>query len=275
MAQPDPQTLLREGQFAEARAVLEELVGTDPDPTLRLVLFCARVQTHDFAGAQALLSEIERALPHTGDLVKRLSSCASAHELYVARTHDPSRGSERAAFRPPPAFAFHYARAMHEHASKNHAAAGAALKEAEADRLQTPGVLTTRSGGRVEFTDLIDADELTGATLPLFYEGRVFDVPFFDLKSFSVLPAEDPFDELWPSVSFETTYGARGTVASPALYAGSWLADDALTRLGRTTSFDHELGYAVGRGLRDFWVIGKGGERRLMGLVHFDTVTFG
>ena len=180
-----------------------------------------------------------------------------------------------ASLTPPPPFALALVKAATLHANGDSAGAAAALKEAEGVRPRTPGVLTTRKGEHVPFVDLTDTDDLTGATLPFFYESQVYDVPYATMRTLTFHEPEDPFELMWPRVSFELTTGTKGTVATPALYAGSGADADPSVRVGRTTVWDHDRGYAIARGLRDFWVTGQGGDRRMMGLVHFAKLELG
>jgi hypothetical protein len=59
------------------------------------------------------------------------------------------------------------------------------------------------------------------------------------------------------------------------MYAGSSASTDRTIRLGRLTSFNHDRGYAIAEGLRDLWVIGGDGSRRMMGIPHFARIRFG
>lgn len=267
---------LKEGRTEEARAILEaEIKRGDRDPGTYLMLFMATIKLEDFAAAKNVLDEVTKISPDLAPLAKRLTSCAGSEWTYVNRHRDPNVAQQRASFGPPQPFAFAYVKAMALHAAKDHAGAAAALAEAKAARPKTPGILHTTAGDRVPFSDLYDTDDLTGGTLPLFYEGKIYDVPYADMRTVTFHPAEDPFEVIWPRVTFELLTGTKGVVAMPALYAGSSSDADPFVRLGRTTTWDHERGYAVAKGLRDFWVIGPGGEQKMMGLVHFAKLELG
>lgn len=276
LAADKAQEALREGKTEQARALLEDAIASgDTEPGTRLVLFAARVQLQDWTGAKRALEEVVQLAPNAAELAKKLGASAQAEQIYVKRLADPKLAGERTSFGPPPPHALAWVKAMTEHAGGDFAAAKKTLEQANASRPKSPGVLATRHGDRVPFADILDSDDLTGPTIPLFYDGRVFDVAFSDLKSLTFHEPEDPFEVMWRRVTFEMKSGTRGMVPMPSLYAGSSIDEDPYVRLGRQTSWDHDRGYSVAKGLRDYWVIGGKGERRVMGLDHVARIDFG
>lgn len=269
------QDALRDGKNEEARDILDKVIAEgDKEPGTRLLLFAARVQLQDYEGAKKALEDLLALAPTSAGLAKKLGACATSERIYVKRLADPKLAGERTSFGPPPPFSLAYVKAMTEHAAKNFKGAAKTLEAANAARPKTPGVVETQSGDRVPFVDIVDSDDLTGPTIPFYYEGRVFDVPFADLKSLTFHEAEDPFEVMWRRVTFEMKSGTRGMVPMPALYPNSSIDEETVIRLGRETNWDHDRGYAVAKGLRDFWVIGAKGEKRMMGLGHFAKIDF-
>jgi protein involved in temperature-dependent protein secretion len=222
-----------------------------------------------------VLAELVALAPNAEELAKKLGSCAQAEQIFVERLSDARLAGERASFGQPPRHVLAYVKAMTEHAAGDGAAAAKTLALANAARPKTPGILATRTGDRVPFVDLLDSDDLTGPSIPFFYDGRVFDVSFAELKSLTFHAPEDPFEAMWRRVTFEMKSGTRGLVPMPALYAGSTVDADPYVRLGRQTSWDHARGYAVAKGLRDYWLFGAKGEKRVMGLDQIEKIEFG
>lgn len=266
---------MTEGDFRGAAELLRPEATRSNDPGLLVMMLFLECYGADFTRAKAALDRARAAAPQLGPLLDKVESCAACEWARHARMSDPGLAGQRAAFKPPPPFAMLYAKAAHAHASKDYATTKDALEEIGRIRPKVPGVVTTVRGDKIAFADFVDTDDLMGATFPIYYQKQIYDLPYAELKSLVFEPKEDPFYALWPSVTFDTTFGARGRVAFPSLYAGTTTNDEAMIRLGRTTYFDHDRGYAIALGLRDFWVLGTDGSKRMMGLTHFARIDFG
>ncbi|MBL8608482.1 MAG: hypothetical protein JNL38_14245 [Myxococcales bacterium] len=262
--------LMIEGELEEAATYVRDWYDRSRSPAEGALYLSLELAMLDWAGAAATTEELRSVAPHLGALLDRVTSSAHADRERHARASDPGLAGTRQGFAPPPPTSLLYARAERAHVSGDFVGAKAALDEIARVRPKVRGTLTTTSGASLRFADLVDADDLTGAIFPVFHQGRVYDLPLADLASLELLPKADPFHWLWPSASFVAKGGTpRGTVAFPALYVGSARQRAGAIRAGRTTVFDHQLGYAVAAGLRDFWVTEEGGGKRLMGLGHF------
>lgn len=267
--------LMIQGKFEEGASHVRDWYDRSRSPGEGVLYLSLQLAMLDWAGAAATMAQVRSVAPQLGALLHRVQSSAQAERERHARASDPARAGQRHGFAPPPPHDLLYARAEHAHASQDHAAAKAALDEIARIRPRTRGTITTTAGTTVRFADIVDADDLTGAIFPVYYQGQIYDLPFSELRSLELLPKGDPFHWLWPSVTFATKGdGPRGTVAFPALYVGSTTQPAPDVRAGRTTVFDHQLGYALAAGLRDFWVFDEGGGKRLMGLGHFATIVF-
>ncbi len=266
--------LMGKGEFEGARSLLQPAFASTRDVPTGLMLLFVQCYINDFAGAKATLDTVRGLAPHLGPLLDKVGGCASSEWTRVARLSDASQAGKRQGFRPPPAFGMLYAKAESQHCARDFAGAKATLEEIARMRPKVSGTISKVSGEKVRFRDFVDTDDLTGGVFPIYYQGTIYDLYFAELKSLEFLPKSDPFYGLWPTVKFETTFGAHGVAPFPMLYASSTTVPDAMLRLGRMTKFDHDRGYAVAQGLRDFWVDAENGSRAMMGVVHFARIDF-
>jgi protein involved in temperature-dependent protein secretion len=266
--------LMGKGEFENARALLQPSFASSRDVPQGLMLLFVQCYINDFGGAKATLDAVRSLAPHLGPLLDKVGGCASSEWTRVARLTDPNQAGKRQGFKAPLPFGFLYAKAENHHASKDYAGAKTTLDEIARTRPKVSGVITKVSGEKIRFRDFADTDDLTGAIFPIYYQGTIFDLPFAELKSLEFLPKTDPFYGLWPSVKFDTTFGAHGVASFPMLYANTTTDPDPLLRLGRVTKFDHDRGYSIAQGLRDFWVDTEDGSRAMVGVVHFSRIDF-
>lgn len=266
--------LMIEGKFVEGAAHVRDWYERSRSPGEGMLYLSFQLAMLDWAGADVTMAEVRAVAPQLGELVDQVASSAQAERERHARASDPARAGQRRGFAPPPPHNLLYARAEHADASRDFAGAKAALDEIARIRPKARGTLTTTRGIPIRFVDLVDADDLTGAIFPVYDGGRIYDLPISELRSLELLPKSDPFHWLWPSASFETRGGVRGTAVFPALYVGSTTHAIPEVRVGQSTVFDHARGYAVASGLRDFHVFDESGGKRLMGLGHFAKIAF-
>jgi protein involved in temperature-dependent protein secretion len=267
---------IEEGDFLGASRLCAPAFAASPNPAFGIYLLFAQCANLDFSGAKQTLERLSASAPAMRAVWKKVESCASAEWTRHARARDPRLAGGRAGLGTPSPVAALYARAEQEHASKSFAAAKATLEEIGRMRPRISGVARTREGAELSFVDLMDTDDVTGVTFPVFQEGAVVDLALTDLRSlvFSPRLASDPFHGLWPSVTYETREGARATAQFPTLYVGSTVSAEPLVRLGRITTFEHSAGYCVAQGLRDFWVVTAGDSRSTMGVTAFERFDF-
>ncbi len=268
--------MLAEGHFDQAASHVAPLFARTGDPTHGFLLLSAQCSVPDFAAAKLTLDALagRARSPEEIALLARVRSCASAEWMRHARLKNPALAGRRKDFRLPPPHMLLYTRAAAEHAARSYPAALATIEELKRARPAASGVARTMRGKEIRFDDFVDADDLVGGTFPVYHEGEVHDLAISDLKRLVFLPRKDAFHEIWPEVTFETLHGERGNVCIPRAYAGSGASPDPQVRLGQVTTFDHDLGYAIALGLRDFWVHGTDGSKKMMGLTSFERIDF-
>ena len=128
------------------------------------------------------------------------------------------------------------------------------------------GLLTTTGGAQLRFSDLVDADDLTGASLPLVGGPAVLDAAFAQVRRLRVVQAEGYQNQLWLPVELETQDGRQLAARLPALYPGSGRHEEPLVRIGRMTLWSHLEGVAVAYGQRDLKLISADGGCRMIGI---------
>lgn len=230
------------------------------DPGRLLMAYQIELRTHRFDDAARTLARIVQLDPRFAPAAKELEGSANAERLRLARSTDVTVAGKRSALAPPPPFALELVRAAVTHAQGDAAGVKAALASARTHRPKTPGTLTWTDGRTKAFTDLEDTDDLTSATLPCFEAGQILDVPFVEIRSVVFDAPRSSFDSLWAPAEVVTRTGERLRVRVPALYVGAGVHPDPHVRLGTVTSWDHDRGYAIASGQRDFRLeTGEGG----------------
>jgi protein involved in temperature-dependent protein secretion len=244
------------------------------DPGRLLMAYQLEVRTHRFDDAARTLARIVQLDPRFAPAAKELELSANAERLRVARASDATVAGKRSALAPPPPFALELVRAAVSHARGDAPGTKDALASAEAHRPKTPGTLTWTDGRTRTFTDLVDTDDLTGATLPCFEAGQILDVPFVEIRSIVFEPPRTSFDSLWAPAEVVTRSGERLRVRVPALYVGAGVHPEPSVRLGTMTTWDHDRGYAIASGQRDFKLVTSDGGMSMVGLRQIARIDF-
>lgn len=244
------------------------------DPGRLLMAYQVELRTHRFDDAARTLARIVQFDPRFAPAAKELEGSANAERLRLARSTDATVAGKRSALAPPPPFALELVRAAVTHAQGDAAGAKAALASARTHRPKTPGTLTWTNGRTQAFTDLEDTDDLTSATLPCFEAGQVLDVPFVEIRSVVFDAPRSSFDSLWAPAEVVTRAGERLRVRVPALYVGAGVHPDPHVRLGTVTSWDHDRGYAIASGQRDFRLETAEGGSTIVGLRQIARIDF-
>jgi protein involved in temperature-dependent protein secretion len=244
------------------------------DPGRLLMAYQLEIRTHRFDDAARTLARIVQLDPGFAPAAKELELSANAERLRVARATDATVAGKRSALAPPPPFALELVRAAVSHARGDAAGTKDALASAEAHRPKTPGTLTWTDGRTKTFTDLVDTDDLTGATLPCFEAGQILDVPFVEIRSIVFSQPRTSFDSLWAPAEVVTRSGERLHVRIPALYVGAGVHAEPSVRIGTMTTWDHDRGYAIASGQRDFKLTTSDGGMSMVGLRQIARIDF-
>jgi len=260
------QEAMEAGELAEALRFSEAEHAAAPGPGTLFVLFELRAMLEDFAGARAALAELQRLAPEAAGGLREMEACVAASEECALRRTDAARAGRRAGLGPPPPAVLAAVQAAVAFAGGDAAAARRALDEGKAHATPTPGLLTTTGGAQLRFSDLVDADDLTGASLPLVGGPAVLDAAFAQVRRLRVVQAEGYQNQLWLPVELETQDGRQLAARLPALYPGSGRHEEPLVRIGRMTLWSHLEGVAVAYGQRDLKLISADGGCRMIGI---------
>ena len=133
-----------------------------------------------------------------------------------------------------------------------HAEAAALLAQADE---ATPAVRGKLNGD--PFDSLRDADDLFGGVLEVMAQGKYFWVGLDQVVSVAMNPPRFPRDLIYPPARIELE-SETGEVYLPALYPGSYRAEDDKVRLGRVTDWSEpDPGPVLGVGAR-VYLVGEG-----------------
>lgn len=259
-------SLLKRGELRQALELARAQLAHHAEPDLLLLAFGLEVRVHEFDHAATTLARLIELAPQAKGGLEAYGRYARAEKRRVERLTDPEAAGNRSAILAPPPHVLSYSAAAVAHARGEHAAATAALEEANAARPRMSGTLVRHSGATVRFIDLIDLDALTGAVLPCFGGDALLDVPYSQLRNVKFHPGQTALDALWLPTELLFTDGTAARVRVPSLYTGSGLSAIAGTRTGNTTMFFYETGYAIGAGQRDLELHTEDGARTMVGI---------
>lgn len=258
---------IEQGEFQDALAALtQETSGPAADPARLLMRFNVEVRLQRFGEASTTMQRLLAAAPQLSGPMSEFGASAQAEAQATARLRDPELAGRRKAVGLPSPYALALTKACVHHAQGDTAGAAAAIQEAKAATPPIGGTLVRASGHSQRFTAITDTDALTGATVPLYRGGELFDLAFGDLRSLVFAPPKTSFDVMWAPVEVSTVDGQRFHARMPTLYAGSGVATDPHLRSGRETAWDHRCGYAVASGQRDWSLTVDGGGQSLVGV---------
>jgi protein involved in temperature-dependent protein secretion len=266
---------IEQGDFRGALAALEqETAGGAADPSRLLMRFNMEVRLCRFPAAAATMQRLVAAAPELAVPMSAFMAAAQAEELAVARRRDPALAGRRATVGLPNPYALALAKAATLHAQGDAAGAGSAIHESKAATPRIAGTLVRIDGHAMPFVGITDTDELTGATLPLYAGGQLLDLPLADLASLEFHQPKTSFDVMWAPVVVTMVDGQRLSGRVPSFYPGTGLAEDAAVRTGQMTTWDHDRGYAIGSGLRDWSLTLPDGGQSLMGISRVARIDF-
>jgi len=250
--------LIQGGDLHGALHRVEAMLASSDEGGVYVLVAVLKCQTGDFAGATATLEAMSARRPEWRVLAQELGYCVDADQLRSARRMDPEVATKRAGIAPPPEFAMCQLAALVHHAQGEHEQAVRMLKDARDKAPLSKGKLVRIDGRVIHFDDLWDSDELTGPLLEAIGPSGLIDIPFLDLKSIELKPAQTFHDMLWMVAQLETVSGRRLTVRIPAIYPDS--ADDETpeVRIGAMTVWDRENGYNIAAGQRELYYDSEG-----------------
>jgi type VI secretion system protein ImpE len=222
--------LLAAGKLREATdTLIGEVKANATDTSKRTFLF----ELSCFAGDW---DRAERQLDVIGLQDVQAALGVSVYRANVKAERERSRvfaeGIEPHFLSDPPAYVDLYLAAIKQVKNGDHAAARAALSQAEEDRPAVAGKLGDQS-----FEDLRDYDDFVGGILELIVKDQYVWLPFEQIKRLEIRPPSQLRDFLWASVLVETWDSTVGELYVPSLYAGTNEHADDNVKLGRVTDW--------------------------------------
>jgi len=262
--------MLQSAAYRDAVALLDSEPSDDPGQHFMSMELKAFLE--EFDGALTELAAVDRLLPQPG-IYQEFEPVLERARDWVRRQTDATFDSPRTSLAEPLAvFSQHFHEAMRCHASGSIAETQSGLDQA---RLLTPRVLgtaTLNDEKQVAFSDLWDADELTGPHLVCVHESTLVDVPFASLALIEFLPPQGFQDVLWMPARLRKWNGDHAAVRVFASYVGTAHDPSSEVRHLRRTRFERRGGYTVGRGLRAWRLAGADDSKRIS-LVGINRVT--
>jgi protein involved in temperature-dependent protein secretion len=262
---------LGRGDLAQAARIAETHVRERPTPETWLQIFKIRAMLCEFDAAAQALARVAQSKPDLGPGLDLFRSLLELDRFLFWRLRDPATAANRTSIGLPPPEALLHVKAAWQHASGDFAGAAATLREAAQAHRPNPGQLTTWRGASVAFADLRDADALTG---PCVFaaggpQGPPLDLWFPMLRSIEFEQPKAHIDTLYLPAVVTPRQGAPMRVRIAPCYPGFGIHPEALVRLARTTEFEHDKGYAIAHGQRDYHVDGA-----LTGILQIQSIVF-
>ncbi|MBX9677321.1 MAG: hypothetical protein K2X38_01070 [Gemmataceae bacterium] len=253
--------MLLSAAFRDAVALLDAEPSDDPGQHFMAMELKGFLE--DFDGALAELRAVEQLLPDRG-IQQQFEPLLLRVKDWVRRQTDPRADVARSSMAEPlSAYSQFFDQAIREHAAGEFAEAKQSLDHA---RLLTPrvrGVATMTDEKQVAFSDLWDADELTGPHVVCVHEQTLADVPFASLAMIELQPPHGFQDVLWIPARVRTWSSDQAMVRLFASYVGSAHDSSAEVRQLRRSRFERRGGYAIGRGLRAWRLVSADDPARI------------
>lgn len=266
--------LIEQGDYTGALALLRESTsGTQVDPGQLLARFSMEVRLQQFDAAESSMQRLCALAPEAAPVMSQLGLAARAERLAIQRLKDPTLATKRSTPGMPPPHAIALVKMAHAHAQGDAAGATAALAEVRAITPATAGTLVRKNGATVTFTNIVDSDDLTGASLPCYEGAQLLDIAYSDLRSITFSEPKTSFDIMWPRAEIVLVTGEVLRVRIPALYPGSGTAEENFIRTGQMTTWTRDKGYAEGHGQRDLSITTAEGNS-IVGLLSITSIVF-
>ena len=270
----DTDQLIEQGDFEGALDVLRQATsGPGADPPQLLSRFSMELRLQQFDAAESTMQRLCAAAPEAAPVMSELGKTARAERMAIERLSDPALATKRATVGMPPPHAVALVKMALAHAQRDTEAAKAALAEVRSMTPATSGTLVRKNGATVRFTNIVDSDDLTGPTLPVYEGSQLLDIAYSDLRSINLADPKTSFDVMWPRAEIILVTGEVLRVRVPALYPGSGTSGDKFMRTGRMTTWSRDKGYAEGHGQRDISLTTAEGNA-IVGLLSITSITF-
>jgi type VI secretion system protein ImpE len=247
----EAKSLVESGNLSGAiEAALAYVKANPTDYSARIFLFELSCFAGDWdrAGRQLDVIGHQDTTAMVGSLIYR--QCAEAERK---RADHFAKGSKPEFLATPPDYVYGLLTANNRLREGNAAEAREILDKVEEQR----PAFACRVNGR-DVADLRDYNELTSSVLEVIIKDSYVWVPFEQIERVEFFERKSLRDNFWLQARLETTNGTNGEVFVPALYNGSWKADDENVRLGRLTDWrDAGEEIYVGEGTKLFAADGE------------------
>ncbi len=266
--------LIEQGDFKGALDVLRQTTsGANVDPGQLLMRFGLEVRVQEFDAAAATMDRLCTAAPDVAPQIRPLGLAAQAERVAIERLSNPTLAGKRSTVGMPPPHAVALIKVAVIHAQGDKEGAKAALAEAKGLTPATSGTVVRKNGSTFRFTNVVDSDELTLSTLPVYEGAQVLDLAYTEIRSIQFLEPKTSYDVMWPRAEIMMVTGELLRVRVPALYPGSGIADESFVRTGQMTTWSYDRGYAEGHGQRDLKFTTADGNP-VVGLLGIASITF-
>jgi protein involved in temperature-dependent protein secretion len=267
---------LRQGDFASAVRMLEHDLRSAPDPNKLFLLVELKGYLEDFDGADADLRSLEALLPGRGYLEEIGPILANARVWCYRQTVADFKSRRAALSVDLRSYSVSYGEAVWLHARGESKKAQHQLDRARREVSPAPGELTRANGETTMFSELWDADDLTGPHLTCSHPRGLLDIPFADIAEVEFFPVHSFVDSIWKPARVRTWRGEQILVRVYAYYVGTAKHKMELVRQCRLTVFDDKPGYRVAYGQRDWQMdsLKHQGGMSLVGIASVKNIRF-
>ncbi len=229
----------------------------------------------DFDGAMTDLETLAQSLSDEAVLEEFRPVITNA-QTWCHRQTIANSGSQRASIGALPDYSMLFDEAMRLHAAGDHKQATNKLDKAKPEVPPAGGEVQFGEGNSMSFRDVWDADDLTGPHLVCSHPQALLDIPFSQISELEFLPPRGFQDTLWKPCIVKTWNGDEAFVRVFSYYVGTGKHDSEYIRQLRMTQCEHETGYSIASGQRDwqFTSAENDGSMSLVGIHRVQKVTF-
>jgi protein involved in temperature-dependent protein secretion len=267
---------LQQGNYKAAVAMLDTELRASPDPAKLFMSVELRGFLEDFDGALSDLEELDRQLPGRG-VSEEFGPVLVNGRVWCRRQTVADFPNRRASLGAElPAYSMEYAEAVRLHARGEFESTRQHLEQVKPQVRPAPGELFFAQGQSIAFADVRDADDLTGPHLVCSHPEALLDIPFAHLAELEFFPGRGFQDMLWKPARVKTWTGEEAFVRVYSYYVGTGGHESEYVRQFRITQCEHEHGYAIGFGQRDwqFLADGDNGGMSLVGIHRVERIDF-
>ncbi len=265
---------LQQGQFQQALELLDALLQESAEPGKLFLAFELKCFLQDFDGAFADLQRLAGVAPDQG-ILEEFGPVVANTRRWCARQTDAQFDHQRASLGGLPDYSMLFDAALRLHAAGDYPQAKDRLQQA---KLQTPNVggeLLFANGKSLSFSDLQDVDDLTGPHLVCSHPRILLDIPFSQISQLEFSQARGYQDSLWKPCFIKTWSGDQGYVRVYSYYVGTGVHQSEYIRMLRATECEHDSGYSVAFGQRDWQVTSESEDSvSLVGIHRVQKITF-